>query len=370
MPHDVAPLEKSLFRLASPVAEPVLALGGQAKARLAIAFGRNLAFSCDLGDLSSPDGLDRLETEVEALQNAHGVRTKMLICDAHAGYSSTRWARVQAPLSIRTKEIFHHHAHASALAGEFADEKRWLCFTWDAAGVGTDGMLWGGEALLGRPGAWARVATFRPFAPPGGEKAAREPWRSAAALAWPLGVTFAPPGETRIPLAKAAWAKRVNAPPTSAVGRLFDAAAALLDLVHYAEHEAQGPIALEKLASFGGEQPAIHLPLRRRGDGVLQADWAPLVAMLTDPIRSHGARAAAFHASLAGTLIAQALAIRAADQNFAVGLCGGVFQNRLLTSMVLDGLQRAGMRAYLPVQHACHDGGLSFGQVIEASAAR
>jgi hydrogenase maturation protein HypF len=366
MPHDLAALEDGLFNLARPVSRPLLALGGQMKARVAMAFGDQVAFSGDLGDLSSPAGLEKLEGEAEALQSSYGVRANHLICDAHAGYSSARWAKARIGCDIT--KVCHHHAHASALAGEFVEEKRWLCFTWDAAGMGPDGTLWGGEALLGAPGAWTRMATFRSFAPPGGEKAAREPWRAAAALAWPLGLPFAPPGERNIALAQAAWAKRVNAPSTSAAGRLFDAAAALLDLAHYAEHEAQGPIALEKLAALGGEQPAVHLPLRRRADGVLQADWAPLVAMLTDASRTHGARAYAFHASLAATLVAQAAAIRDAGQNFAVGLCGGVFQNRLLSSLVLDGLRRAGLRAYLPARHPCHDGGLSFGQVIEACA--
>jgi hydrogenase maturation protein HypF len=366
MPHEVAAMERGLFTLATPVAEPVLALGGQAKARLALAFGGHVAFSGELGDLTCPAGLERLETEAEALQNSYGIRPKKLICDAHAGYSSTRWARART--GFETSQIYHHHAHASALAGEFSEQKNWLCFTWDAAGMGTDGTLWGGEALLGAPGAWVRVATFRPFSPPGGDKVAREPWRSAAALAWPLGLPFAPPGEPHMPLARTAWANRVNAPPTSAVGRLFDAAAALLDLVHYAEHEAQGPVALEKLAGLGGAQQAVHLPLHRRADGVLQADWAPLVALLYDETRSHAARAYAFHASLAATLVAQAAAVRDADEKFAVGLCGGVFQNRLLSSLVQDGLRRAGMRAYAPVRHPCHDGALSFGQVVEAGA--
>jgi len=222
---------------------------------------------------------------------------------------------------------------------------------------------------LGAPGAWARVATFRPFAPPGGEKAAREPWRSAAALAWTMGLPFAPVGERLTALAKAAWRKRVNCPETSAVGRLFDAAAALLDLVHYAAHEAEGPMALEYLAGLGGAPGPVRLPLRRLADGLLVADWAPLLALLRDDTRSGGARAYAFHASLAACLVDQAVAVRdARERDFAVGLSGGVFQNRLLAGLALDGLRRRGFRAYLPVRHACHDGGLSFGQVVEAAA--
>jgi len=365
---DLAPLDhrdassaKNFYQLPSPV----LALGGQAKARLALGYGDTLAFSDELGDLTSPQGLDNLETQARLLQERHGIWPQTLLCDAHPGYSSTRWAKAQP--GMRVQKIFHHHAHASALAGEFAHEQTWLCFTWDGTGMGVDGTLWGGEALLGAPGGWARVATFRAFNPPGGEKAAREPWRAAAALAWPLGLTFAPPGEPNIALACAAWAAQVNAPPTTAAGRLFDAAAAFLDLVHYAEHEAQGPIALEKLAALA-EAPAVKLPLHRRADGVLVADWAPLVELLRDRARSHAARAHAFHASLAATLVAQAVALRDAGHDFAVGLCGGVFQNRLLTALALEGLRRAGLRAYLPVQHPCHDGALSFGQIIEATA--
>jgi hydrogenase maturation protein HypF len=367
MQHDLAASQYAAFRLARPVAQPLLALGGQAKARLALAFEDHVAFSDDLGDLSSPAGLEKCEAEAARLQTAFGVRPEKLICDAHPGYSSTKWAAAQA--GIETRKIFHHYAHASALAAEYPDQQNWLCFTWDAAGLGADGTLWGGEALLGAPGAWSRVATFRGFAPPGGERAAREPWRAAAALAWAMGLPFAPPGEPNIPLGHAAWAKRLNAPMTSAVGRLFDAAAAFLDLTHYTEHEAQGPIALEQLAGLSTAQPPVHLPLRRRADGVLQADWAPLVTMLTDAKRSHGARAYACHASLAATLVAQAAAIHAAGARFAVGLCGGVFQNRLLCALVLDGLRRAGLRAYQPAQHPCHDGALSFGQIIEAAAA-
>ncbi len=366
MPRDSAGPQPQNFTLPRPLAEPVLALGGQTKVRLALGFGNTVILSEEIGDLSSPQGLDQLEDQARHLGRHHAVRPKKLICDAHPGYTSTRWAKAQPGLSTQT--VLHHHAHAAALAGEFPQHDRWLCFTWDGTGMGPDGTLWGGEALLGAPGGWKRVATFRPFSPPGGEKTAREPWRAAAALAWPLGLPFAPPGEPRMPIARAAWARQLNAPRTSAAGRLFDAAAAFLDLVHYAEHEAQGPIALETLAALSAEQPSVRLPLRRHADGVLQADWAPLVSMLVDETRSHGARAYAFHASMAATLVAQAAAIRDTGQNFAVGLCGGVFQNRLLSSLVLHGLAGAGLRAYLPVHHPCHDGALSFGQVIEAAA--
>jgi hydrogenase maturation protein HypF len=343
----------------------VLALGGQMKACLALGIGREVVVSSDLGDLDTPLGLETLEATALDLQRMHGAAVKNLICDAHPGYTSARWARRQ---NAAVRRVFHHHAHAAAVAGEFLAEARWLCFTWDGVGLGPDGALWGGEALLGAPGSWQRVATFRPFAPPGGDKAAREPWRCAAALAWTLGLEFAPPGRD-VALAKAAWRKGVNCPPTSAVGRLFDAAASFLSLVHDAGFEAEGPMAVQAAAgASAGMEGAVNLPVHTRADGVLEADWAPLVGMMRDERRSQASRAAALHASMALTLLVQAVALRELHGDFAVGLSGGVFQNVLLARLARDALTPAGFRVYLPEEHPCHDGALSFGQIVEVSA--
>jgi hydrogenase maturation protein HypF len=344
----------------------MLALGGQMKACLAFGLGHEVVISEELGELDSPLGLARLEATAASLQSANGLKAQSLICDAHPGYTSTRWARSQR--GMRVRRVFHHHAHAAAVAGEFPEEARWLCFTWDGVGLGPDGTLWGGEALLGAPAQWQRVATFRPFTPCGGEQAARAPWRSAASLAWALGLDFPPP-EQDVALAKVAWQKNLNCPPTSAVGRLFDAAASFLNLVHDATFEAEGPIAVQAAASAStGMVDAVCLPLNARDDGTLVADWAPLVSMLCDRARPQSERAAVFHASLALSLAVQAIAIRKVHGDFAVGLSGGVFQNRLLTHLAQDILAQAGFRVYLPEQHPCHDGGLSFGQIVEHAA--
>jgi hydrogenase maturation protein HypF len=110
------------------------------------------------------------------------------------------------------------------------------------------------------------------------------------------------------------------------------------------------------------------LPLHRRPDRVWQSNWAPLVPMLLDSRRSPGQRAAAFHASLVRALVDQASAIRDAAGDFAVGLAGGVFQNRRLSEGVLLALAQAGFRACLPARIPCNDAGLSFGQLIEAAS--
>lgn len=360
-----APQQRALPR---SLPAPVLALGGQMKVTVALGFGDRVVISPHLGDMDSPRGMDLLEATAATLQRLHNVQATVLACDAHDGYASARWARTQGGLTVL--RVPHHRAHAAAVAGEFPHEARWLCFAWDGVGLGEDGTLWGGEALLGQPGNWSRIATFRPFAPPGGEAAAREPWRSAAALAWELGLDWTPPG-LDVLLARAAWQSRLNAPATSSVGRLFDAAASFLGLVQQGSHEGEGPMAVEAMATAGAvTDDAVSLPLTKRTDGVWQADWAPLVPLLLNTAWSPARRAAAFHASLAGALVTQVIAAGMAHGDFAVGLAGGVFQNRRLSELVLTALQSAGFRAYLPISVPCNDAGLSFGQVIEAAARR
>ncbi len=109
------------------------------------------------------------------------LKSQIIACDLHPAYASTRWAEKQG---LPLLQVQHHAAHASSLAGEHPDVEKWLVFAWDGVGYGSDGTLWGGEALAGAPGNWKRQASFRPFKLVGGDKAGREPWRSAAALLW------------------------------------------------------------------------------------------------------------------------------------------------------------------------------------------
>ncbi|MDH5456862.1 MAG: carbamoyltransferase HypF, partial [Gammaproteobacteria bacterium] len=247
---------------------------------------------------------------------------------------------------------------------EFPGDGDWLVFAWDGVGLGRDGTLWGGEALLGRPGAWRRVGSLRTFRLPGGERAGREPWRSAAALHWECGRQWAdcPDADG---LARAAWEQRLNCPETSAAGRLFDAAAALILGVHQASFEAQGPMQLEALCGPATEP----LPLGLEDDGeVLRIDWSPLLPVLADSSTDPARRAALFHASVAAALVTQAEALRVRHDFARVGLTGGVFQNRVLCEQVTARLEEAGFEVFLPLAVPCNDAGLSFGQAAEAAA--
>jgi len=223
-----APLQ---FKLPFSLASPLLALGGQMKNTVALAWDDRVILSPHLGDLGSPRSQQVFEQTITDLTQLYGITVDRCVCDAHPDYSASRWAE-RSGLAVH--KVFHHHAHASALAAEHHHFEPMLVFTWDGTGYGEDGTLWGGEGLFGAPGSWQRVSSFRPFRLPGAELAAREPWRSALALCWEIGADWTEcPAETG--LLNLAWQKQLNSPLSSSVGRLFDAAAALTGLVHYAD---------------------------------------------------------------------------------------------------------------------------------------
>ncbi|MGD8358182.1 MAG: carbamoyltransferase HypF [Lysobacterales bacterium] len=363
----IAPLE---WPLGGSLSRPLVATGGHMKVTVALAWGERAVVSPHVGDLDSPRSNDVFNQVINDLQRLYDVKPEMIVCDLHPGYASTRWARRQ---DLPMLQVQHHAAHASALAGEHPDVERWLVFTWDGVGYGSDGSLWGGEALAGSPGAWRRTASFRPFRLVGGDKAGREPWRSAAALLWAEAREFriseGAPGDDRpesglLRVAHDGWRKNINAFETSAVGRLFDAAAALVLDRNIASFEGQGPMELEHIAADGC--PPVPLRLLEDGQGVLRADWAPLVDMLTDRDRPAPERAGVFHESMAQSLLVQVSKIRERTPFDAVGLSGGVFQNRRLTERVVDLATAAGIDVRLHCAVPANDGGLSFGQVIEA----
>lgn len=353
-----APLELQLPR---PIKEPLLAVGGHMKNTVALAWEQRLVISPHIGDLHNPRSLTHFEKTIDDLQTLYRVQARRVVCDAHNAYASHRWAKQQFR-HINT--VWHHHAHAAAVAGEFAHAGPWLVFTWDGVGLGADGTLWGGEALYGQAGAWRRVASFRPFRLPGGEQAARQPWRSAAALCWELGLPWQ---NSDSDLLYQAWRRGLNSPSSSAVGRLFDAAASLIGLLDVASYEGQGPMLLEA-ACANAITEAAPLPWQRDRQGLLRSDWGPLLGMLRDTNQSQTQRARQFHASLVATLVAQAQQLRQELGEFHIGLSGGVFQNRVLTEHVCDRLRHEGFTVALPQRLPYNDAGLCFGQIIELMA--
>ena len=354
-----APVELSL---AWPQDRPLLAVGGHMKGTVALSWDRRVVVSPHIGEMDSPRSLAVFEQVATDLQALYGVRAERIVCDAHPGYTTHKWAQRQSGITV--DEVWHHEAHASALAAEIDAPGQWLVFTWDGVGLGRDKTLWGGEALTGTAGRWQRVASMKTFRLPGGERAGREPWRSAAALHWECGLSW-PDSPDTDGLAHTAWQRNMNAPVTSAVGRLFDAAAAIICEVPVTSFEAQGPMMLENLCAGVGD--VVELPLVD-DDGVLRSDWQPLLEVIGDTKRSRNTRAETFHTSLATALLRQAMALRERQAVDQVGLCGGVFQNRVLAEQATALLRQQGFEVWLPSELPCNDAALSFGQAAEIAA--
>ncbi len=342
--------------------EPLLAVGGHMKGALALSWDDRVVVSPHIGEMDSPRSLAVFEQVAADLQALYGVEARKIVCDAHSGYTTHQWARRQ---DLPVETVWHHEAHATAAAAEFARPGQWLMFAWDGVGLGDDGTLWGGEALFGSAGDWRRVCSLRPFRLPGGERAGREPWRSAAALYWECGRQWTDcPDENG--LAEFAWKNELNSPQTSAAGRLFDAAAAIICGQTHTSFEAQGPMQLESLAR--GPRHPVYLPLMRGRNGVLTSDWEPLLEVISDADRSPQERSEIFHASLAQVIVQQAGRVGYEHNIHQVGLCGGVFQNRLLAELAMEGLQRRGFDVYLPEQLPCNDAALCYGQAAHLAA--
>ena len=354
----LAPLE---LELAEPLAEPILAAGGHIKSAIALGWGRRAVVAPHVGDLDSPHALEVFARLASDLQRLYGVEARRIACDLHPRYASTRWALAQ---ELPVARVQHHRAHASAIAAEHPGIERWLVFAWDGFGLGDDGELWGGEAFAGAPGRWERVASVRPFRVAGGDLVGREPWRSAASLLWECARPWTPPVEDAA-LAEAAWRSSLNTVRTSSAGRLFDAAASLVLGIDRASFEGEGPMRLESAA--GDTAESVALPLAVDGDGILRFDWEPLLDLARDPSLAVERRARIVHNALADALVAQAAALSRDIRFEAVGLTGGVFQNRVLAERVLAGLAAIGVRAVLPERVPANDGGLAFGQLVEAS---
>jgi hydrogenase maturation protein HypF len=158
----------------------------------------------------------------------------------------------------------------------------------------------------------------------------------------------------------------MNCPETSAVGRLFDAAAAIIGNMNYTSFEAEGPMLLESLCVSRAEP--VELPLEQGADGIWRSNWEPLLDIINDERRGQALRAESFHSSMAHAVLRQARQVRREHNVDRVGLCGGVFQNRVLTEHAVDLLTNAGFSVRLPGSLPGNDAALSFGQAAELAA--
>jgi len=359
-----------------PPAPPLLAVGGHLKNTVALAAGAEVVVSQHIGDLESVEASAAFGQVIGDLQRLYGITPVAVIADRHPDYRSTRHA---ATLGLPVAHIQHHVAHVAACMAENQLDGRALGVAWDGTGYGLDGTVWGGEFFVVDAASFTRVACLRPFQLPGGDRAIKEPRRSALGVLHAIarGTPATVPPATAAAFTAGEWlllidamGRGLNAPVTTSAGRLFDAIASLAGLRQRSSFEGQAAMDLE-FAIVPGISEAYPFALTERGHrfaaGPWQAprlviDWAPMVRAVVDDVASGvaaGIVAARAHNAMVEMIVAAAEAVN----ETAVALSGGCFQNRYLLEHTVTRLRRAGFRPYWHQRVPPNDGGIALGQI-------
>ncbi len=355
--------------LAVPVGEPLpplLAVGAHLKNAVAVSTPVGVGLSQHVGDLGTAEARPAFHAAAADLPALHGVRPAAVACDLHPDYASTRHARATG---LRVVPVQHHHAHVLACLADNGVTGPCLGAAWDGTGLGTDGTAWGGEFLRVADAGFERVAHLRPFPLPGGDRAAREPRRTALGVLYELfgtdalDMTDLPPvrafTDAERALLRTALIRGVNTPVTSAAGRLFDAIAALVGLRQAATFEGQAAAELECVADeTDGEHPFDY------AGRVL--DWGPMVRAVIDDVR-RGEPVGRIAARVHNTLAAMIVAVAGRVGQPRVALTGGCFQNGRLLALAVVRLRTAGFEPLWHRRVPPNDGGIALGQIVAAA---
>ncbi|WUJ12326.1 carbamoyltransferase HypF [Actinoplanes sp. NBC_00393] len=355
---------------------PALAVGADLKNTCVIGAGRYAWASQHIGDLDDLAGIDALTASENHLERLTGVRPELLIADLHPGYHSTGWARAHAD-GRPVRLVQHHHAHIAAVLAEHGvgPDEQVIGFAFDGTGYGTDGAVWGGEVLVAGYKAFRRVAYLGYVPLAGGDASVRRPYRMALSHLRAAGVPWWPalPPVTACPAAERDVLDRqfgsgFGCVPTSSMGRLFDAVAALAGVRQIVEYEAEAAMILEGLAARHGLEPHPAYAFELRSD---VADPGPVIRAVAADVRagvSPAAVAARFHAAVAGLIVRLAEQCREQTGLGVVALGGGVFQNALLLAAAEQDLTERGFRVLRPRLLPPNDGGIALGQLVVGAA--
>lgn len=313
-----------------------------------------------IGDLDNIDARLALEETIFSL--CEGVALQLVAHDLHPDFYSTQLALdFAARRGLPTLAVQHHHAHIAAICAEHGFMGAVLGLALDGVGLGCDGLSWGGELLLVDGAKFQRLGHLANMAMPGGDRAAIEPWRMAAAVLFRLGrgdeiaQRFSnQPGAASVAMM---LQRGLNCPPTSSMGRLFDAAAGLLGINEIQTFEAEAAIALQGHAQQYGQVEPLVNGWEITGDGVL--DFSPLLWVLADcPNSAYGA--ALFHATISAGLAQWVASVTAGLGINHIALGGGCFYNALLLRDLSGELARRGLQVLTAQQPG--DSMISLGQ--------
>jgi hydrogenase maturation protein HypF len=369
------------IELPTTATRAILALGGQLKGTFSLGRGRQAFLSHHLGDLDHYDAYRAFERDIRLYEELFAIRPEYLVHDLHPDYATTRYARERAERDgLMRFAVEHHHAHMASCMSENGLAELVIGVTFDGAGYGADGTVWGGEFLVGDYRSFRRAAHLRPVGAPGGDLAAREPWRMAVAHLADAGMTCETL-QTRLSgpsilLVERMLERRLNSPLTSSAGRLFDAVASIAGVRDRVSHEGQAAIELEYLASGTRPDGAYPFGLDPKGDlatpeAPLVIDTRPLIRTVADDTArgvSQNLIARRFHSTLVELIASTCARLRQETGIEKVVLSGGVFLNGILAEEVSTRLRRDGFLAYRHRRVPPNDGGLCLGQLAVAAA--
>lgn len=378
----------------------VLACGPQQKATIALTReGTNGEATCfvsqHIGDVENGGTFDAWNAARTRLEDLFDLAPAALACDLHPSYLSDQWAREQArKCNLPLVEVQHHHAHIASVmaeaiaAGQLTTDTRVLGIAFDGTGAGTDGTIWGGEFLVASLDGFERTAHLLTWALPGGAASVRDARRNAFALLSELGL-LEHPGAAQLldsldeqtrSVTATMIERGINSPRTSSMGRLFDAAAAILGICDKATYEGEPAIELEAAAwrAFSSESAcptgnmvSFSVTESSRPDDCHVLNSRPLFEALLEGIRTGvpaGKLALDFHVTIARSSARIAREICAREGLDTVALSGGVFMNRLLLQLLTRELKSMGLTVLIPRSAPVNDGCIAYGQAVIARA--
>lgn len=374
----------------------VLACGPQQKATIALTRedtdGHVACFvSQHIGDVENGATFDAWNAARSRLENLFDLAPAALACDMHPSYLSSQWAREQArEHNLPLIEVQHHHAHIASVmaeaiaAGRLTPDARVLGIAFDGTGAGTDGTIWGGEFLVAHLADFERVAHLRAWALPGGAASVHDARRNAFALLSELDLLEHPGAvgllnsldEQTRSITATMIERGINSPRTSSMGRLFDAAAAILGICGQATYEGEPAIELEAAAwrALGSKPVRLdgnHTGVFTSADDSPILDPQPLIEALLNGIEAGAPAdrlALGFHIAITHATIHIACEICDREGIDTVALSGGVFMNRLLLQLLTRELKSAGLAVLVPHTVPVNDGCIAYGQAAVASA--
>ena len=341
----------------------ILAVGANQKNSITLIFDDTLIISPHIGDLNSIEAFEYFERTLESFKDFYDFEPEVIVYDKHPEYMTTKWAKefkITHP-DIEIIEVQHHYAHLLAGMAEFNLDTKVLGFAFDGTGYGDDGNIWGGEVMLADSQHYERLFTLTPFRLLGGEKAIKEPRRSALSLLFesytideihtlklPLLQTFS---SEEIDLLFAAWKQEINAPLTSSIGRLFDAVASFSDIVHFSSFEGESGLLMEQ---YVDKNITESFPFE------IECGVIKLEAMIQAIVTMDDKRTIV--SMFFNTVTEMIFQIAKKYPEPVLLFSGGVFQNRVLVEKIIRRCKEEDRRCYFQNETAINDAGISLGQ--------